>query len=122
MRDGLRILGHEASGTIVKLGENVSGNFKVGQKVAMDFRSTCGGCYYCSNKMAHFCERVANFSGVMAEYAVFPQGIVFPLPEELPLVNIDAVLIERVLCNLLENAAKYTPDGTPVRLAAESAS
>jgi (R,R)-butanediol dehydrogenase/meso-butanediol dehydrogenase/diacetyl reductase/L-iditol 2-dehydrogenase len=85
VRPGVRIMGHEASGTIVKLGKNVSGNFKVGQKVAMDFRSTCGGCYYCSNKMAHFCERVANFSGVMAEYAVFPQGIVFPLPEELPL-------------------------------------
>ena len=85
VRPGVRIMGHEASGTIVKLGENVSGNFKVGQKVAMDFRSSCGGCYYCSNKMAHFCERVANFSGVMADYAVFPQGIVFPLPDDLPL-------------------------------------
>jgi two-component system sensor histidine kinase KdpD len=28
---------------------------------------------------------------------------------DLPLVKFDAVLIERVLCNLLENAAKYTP-------------
>jgi two-component system sensor histidine kinase KdpD len=28
---------------------------------------------------------------------------------ELPLVECDGVLIERVLCNLLENAAKYTP-------------
>jgi two-component system sensor histidine kinase KdpD len=29
----------------------------------------------------------------------------------LPLVELDAVLIERVLCNLLENAAKYAPQG-----------
>ncbi len=29
----------------------------------------------------------------------------------LPLVECDGVLIERVLCNLLENAAKYTPAG-----------
>ena len=79
-RPGIRIIGHEASGTIVKIGKAVKGNFKIGQKVAMDFRSTCGSCYYCSNKMAHFCERVSNFSGMMAEYAVFPQGIVFPLP------------------------------------------
>ncbi len=31
------------------------------------------------------------------------------LAPHLPLVRYDAVLIERVLCNLLENAAKYTP-------------
>jgi two-component system sensor histidine kinase KdpD len=29
------------------------------------------------------------------------------LPADLPLVEFDAVLIERVLVNLLENAAKY---------------
>lgn len=37
---------------------------------------------------------------------------------ELPLVHFDAVLIERVLCNLLENAAKYTPAGSHIVLAA----
>ena len=36
----------------------------------------------------------------------------------LPLVDIDAVLIERVLANLLENAAKYTPAGSAVTIAA----
>jgi two-component system sensor histidine kinase KdpD len=34
----------------------------------------------------------------------------------LPLVECDGVLIERVLCNLLENAAKYAPPGTPVHI------
>ncbi|TWG88634.1 two-component system sensor histidine kinase KdpD [Cupriavidus gilardii J11] len=33
-----------------------------------------------------------------------------------PLVECDAVLMERVLCNLLENAGKYTPAGTAVRI------
>ena len=40
------------------------------------------------------------------------------LDRQLPLVEFDAVLIERVLCNLLENAAKYTPAGSTVRIRA----
>jgi hypothetical protein len=40
------------------------------------------------------------------------------LPDDLPLIEIDAVLIERVLCNLLENAAKYTPAGTHISIGA----
>ena len=34
----------------------------------------------------------------------------------LPLVECDAVLIERVLVNLLENAGKYTPPATPIEI------
>jgi two-component system sensor histidine kinase KdpD len=36
----------------------------------------------------------------------------------LPLVPIDAVLIEQVLINLLENVAKYTPADSPVEISA----
>jgi two-component system sensor histidine kinase KdpD len=42
------------------------------------------------------------------------------LPEDLPLVQMDAVLIERVLANLLENISKYTPDSTPVSISARA--
>jgi len=41
------------------------------------------------------------------------------LPRDLPLVRLDALLIERVLVNLLENASKYTPVGSRVTLSAE---
>lgn len=41
------------------------------------------------------------------------------LPRDLPLVRFDALLIERVLVNLLENAAKYTPLGSTVIVSAE---
>lgn len=40
------------------------------------------------------------------------------LARDLPLLEFDAVLIERVFCNLLENAAKYAPEGTPIELIA----
>ncbi|MCP4637961.1 MAG: two-component system sensor histidine kinase KdbD [Methyloversatilis sp.] len=41
------------------------------------------------------------------------------LPPDLPLIHGDAVLLERVLVNLLENAAKYTPEGSHLRVSAE---
>jgi two-component system sensor histidine kinase KdpD len=47
-----------------------------------------------------------------------PGRVRVSLPEDLPLVHIDAVLVERVLCNLLENAAKYTPPGSPIVIGA----
>jgi two-component system sensor histidine kinase KdpD len=40
------------------------------------------------------------------------------LPHDLPLVEIDSLLIERVFANLLENAVKYTPNGTPIEILA----
>jgi two-component system sensor histidine kinase KdpD len=40
------------------------------------------------------------------------------LPPDLPLLQLDAVLFERVLVNLLENAVKYTPRGTAIILSA----
>jgi len=40
------------------------------------------------------------------------------LPHNIPLLRFDAVLIERVLCNLLENAAKYTPPGARIEVSA----
>lgn len=41
------------------------------------------------------------------------------LPRDLPLLEFDAVLIERVLANILDNAAKYTPAGTHILISAE---
>lgn len=38
-----------------------------------------------------------------------------------PLLEIDAVLMERVFCNLLENAAKYSPADSPIVLSAQDA-
>jgi two-component system, OmpR family, sensor histidine kinase KdpD len=40
------------------------------------------------------------------------------LPADLPLLEFDSVLMERVFCNLLENAAKYTPAGSQIEISA----
>lgn len=41
------------------------------------------------------------------------------LPADLPLVHGDAVLIQRVLVNLLDNAAKYTPADSEINITAQ---
>ncbi len=43
------------------------------------------------------------------------------LADDLPLLHLDAVLFERVLVNLLENAAKYTPAGSAIEIGATAA-
>jgi len=44
--------------------------------------------------------------------------VLLEIPPDLPLVRIDAVLVEQALGNLLDNAARHTPPGTVVRLRA----
>jgi two-component system, OmpR family, sensor histidine kinase KdpD len=41
------------------------------------------------------------------------------LPADLPLLQLDAVLMERLFANLFENAAKYTPADTPLVIGAQ---
>jgi two-component system sensor histidine kinase KdpD len=40
-------------------------------------------------------------------------------PEELPMVPLDAVLLEQVFINLIENAARHTPSGTPIDISGQ---
>jgi two-component system sensor histidine kinase KdpD len=40
------------------------------------------------------------------------------IPEDLPLVAFDPVLVEQVIINVVENAAKYTPPESPIEVAA----
>lgn len=40
------------------------------------------------------------------------------IPPDLPLVNVDGVLLEQVVINLVENALKYAPAGTAIELSA----
>ncbi|RXK56931.1 sensor histidine kinase KdpD [Oleiharenicola lentus] len=58
----------------------------------------------------------AAVDGVRDSLAVHPLEIV--VPEDLPPLRMDFALTEQALANLLLNAARHTPDGTPVFLTA----
>jgi len=40
------------------------------------------------------------------------------IPANLPLVPVDAALVEQLLVNLIENAVRHTPPGTPIEISA----
>ncbi|SDK30552.1 sensor histidine kinase [Streptomyces indicus] len=42
------------------------------------------------------------------------------IPETLPMVSVDKGLLERAVANIVENAVKYSPDATPVRVSASA--
>lgn len=80
---GPAIIGHEACGIIVEVGNNTLMGYQVGQRVAMNFRSACGVCYYCRNKMEHFCTHAIGASGAYAEYAVYHEAAIYPLGDDI---------------------------------------
>lgn len=65
-------------------------------------------------------EEVVGSALRASQSAIIRHEIKTRLAHDLPLVRFDAVLIERVLCNLVENATKYTPAGSRITIAAET--
>ena len=55
-----------------------------------------------------------------SEPLLFAHRVEIRLAPDLPIVQIDAVLIERVLCNLIENAVKYTAAGSAITISVEA--
>ena len=50
-----------------------------------------------------------------------PEGSVrLEIPESLPMVAVDPGLLERSVANIVENAVKYSPPGTPVQVSASA--
>ncbi|EJM95493.1 sensor histidine kinase KdpD [Herbaspirillum sp. YR522] len=64
-------------------------------------------------------EEVLGAALRLLQPALAQHRIAIRMAPELPLLRVDAVLLERVLCNLLENAAKYAPAGTTITVAAQ---
>jgi two-component system sensor histidine kinase KdpD len=68
----------------------------------------------------HSIEEIVGSAVRATARVLAPRTISTALAADLPLVECDAVLIERVFINLLENAAKYTSPSAHVRISAHA--
>ena len=65
-------------------------------------------------------EEIVGSSSRLLAVVLADRRLEIQIPRDLPLVHFDAVLMERVLCNLLENAAKFSPAGAKIKLLAHT--
>ncbi|MGE5613155.1 MAG: zinc-dependent alcohol dehydrogenase family protein [Bacillota bacterium] len=95
------ILGHEMSGTIVKVGENVT-TLKPGDKVTVDPNTYCGKCYYCKSGKEHFCNGMigagTTIDGGFAEYCTLPEKMFIKVPDSVSYE--EAAFAEPISCCL----------------------
>src|SRR5438270_9787070 len=86
------IMGHEASGIIANVGNEVTG-WKPGDAVTFDSTLYCGECAFCQRGEINLCDRrrVLGVSceeyrqhGAFAEMVVVPQHVLYRVPAGLP--------------------------------------
>ncbi len=92
-----RVIGHEMSGIIERIGADVSG-FEIGQKVVVRPLDHCGHCPACTKGHIHICHQLKflglDTDGAMQEIWCVPAHTVHILPDSLALDH--AALIEPV--------------------------
>lgn len=93
------VLGHEFSGLVESVGNNVL-SVKPGQKVAVDPNISCGACYTCQRGEPHLCFNLralgVDIDGGMAQYCIAPGRQAYVLPEGFP--EAAAPFVEPVSC------------------------
>ncbi|MCP4246266.1 MAG: alcohol dehydrogenase catalytic domain-containing protein [bacterium] len=112
------ILGHEASGTVAKLGEGVT-HLEEGQPVLIPAVLTCGKCMFCRTGRENICSDMKmlgnHLDGAYAEHLAVPAKDVLPLPASIPLA--EASIIADALStpyHAVKNRARVQPGDTVV--------
>lgn len=94
------VLGHEASGTVAKVGSRVLSDLQPGNKVALDLVTRCNECYYCRTGNSNLCEnrfkKGQKVLGGFGEYIAVKATQVFRLADDTDLKA--AAFAEPVAC------------------------
>jgi L-iditol 2-dehydrogenase len=81
------IPGHEASGEVAKVGNEVLSGIPPGTRVALDLVLRCGECYYCRTGRSNMClnrfKRDGKVLGGFGEFIAVGAAQVFPIPASL---------------------------------------
>lgn len=81
------VMGHEFTGTVHAIDENVNTTLKVGDRVVVNPLYFCGRCRACLNGNTHVCKTLRFYGidtdGGMAEYAAIPESCLLKLPDDL---------------------------------------
>ncbi len=85
--DSPLILGHEAGGTITKVGEAVT-SLTVGQRVSLEPGIPCRSCPQCLAGRYNLCPDVAFFAtppydGAFAQFVAVPAAFAYPIPDSM---------------------------------------
>jgi len=81
------ILGHEAAGEVVEIGQNVK-NLEVGDRVTIEPGVPCRKCEYCKTGRYNLCPDVRFMAtppidGAFTEYVAFPEDFVYKIPDTM---------------------------------------
>jgi 2-desacetyl-2-hydroxyethyl bacteriochlorophyllide A dehydrogenase len=92
--------GHEFAGEIVELGADVPGEWRIGDRVAVDPSLFCGYCTPCRSGHGNLCANWGatgdTVDGAFAEYVAVPFANCYPMPETMTWEQ--GALVEPVSC------------------------
>lgn len=102
-----RIMGHELSGEVVKIGEGVS-NVKPGDRVVLDPVVACGECYACKNGHENVCENVKCFGvqmdGGFQDYIKVDAKRLYKVPDNMTWEEAALVETYSIAANIIDKA------------------
>ena len=108
-----RIVGHEFSGKVEAVGENVK-SVEFGDMVSAETHIFCGTCPTCLERKFHLCQNTKligiDRSGCFAEYIVLPERVIWKNDPRLhpQLASIQEPLGNAVYCALVEDISAKT--------------
>lgn len=108
-------VGHEFVGTIVEIGNHVSRDLKIGDRVSGEGHIICGVCRNCRAGVFHLCHNTigvgVNRPGAFAQYLALPAFNVFKLP---PYIDDNTASILDPLGNATHTALAFNLIGEDV--------
>ncbi|TCW31994.1 L-iditol 2-dehydrogenase [Thermohydrogenium kirishiense] len=103
-----RVMGHEASGTIYQIDDEIDEEgYKIGERVIISCGIPCGWCEYCLSGNTNLCINKRSLSceydGCFAEYVAVPRELVkangvIPIPDNISFE--EASIVEPISCAL----------------------